>query len=317
MEVFNSLVLFALGFFVLIKGAQILVHGAVAIANIFRVSTWFIGTVLVSIGTSVPELSINVASVFSDNDIGIATIIGSNIFNVLFVLGFMAVFTPIVMRRSWVVNDLLVFILVTLLASLFILFPILGDSTFYGISRMEAGVFIGVLIMWLIQMFRRSSGDEEKADFGVITAFTAALMIAGGIIGVFLGGRWVVDGAVVIAKLVGVSPAVIGFTLVALGTSLPELVVSVVALSKGTVGIAAGNIVGSSIFNLLGVLGVTALIRPVPIFEPLMFDIVFVVLAALLWYVLMFVGRRYTLARWEGTLFLILYGYYVVSLFSR
>ena len=294
-----------------------MVHGAVVVANIFKVSTWFIGVVIVSIGTSIPELSINLASVFSDNDVGIATIIGSNIFNVLFILGLMALFTPLVMRRSWVVRDLSIFISVTLITGLFILFPVLGSRGFSGISTGEAMVFIALLLLWLYGMFHRGGADEEAPDFEAVTVFTAIVMIVGGIIGVFVGGNWVVNGAVLIASLAGVSPAVIGFTVVALGTSLPELVVSIVALSKGTVGIAVGNIVGSSIFNFLGVLGITGLVRPIPVHDSLVFDVSFVVLTSLVWFTMMFVGKRYTLSRPEGALFLLLYGVFIFSLFIK
>lgn len=317
MDVFNALALFAIGFFILIKGAQIMVHGAVVVANVFKVSTWFIGVVIVSIGTSIPELSINLASVFSGNDVGIATIIGSNIFNVLFVLGFMAVFTPVIMHRSWILRDLTIFIAITIFTSLVILFPILGEGGFYGVTTAEAILMLVVFVAWLYSMFHRGTGEEEKPDFEAVTVFTAILMIVGGILGVFLGGNWVVDGAIVIAELVGVSPAVIGFTVVALGTSLPELVVSMVALAKGTLGIAVGNIVGSSIFNFLGVLGVTGAVRGIPVSENLSFDIAYVVLTAVVWFLLMFIGKKYTLSRPEGLLFLLMYGFFVFSLFVR
>ena len=317
MDVFNALVLFVIGFFILIKGAQIMVHGAVVVANIFKVSTWFIGVVIVSIGTSIPELSINLASVFSGNDVGMATVLGSNIFNVLFILGIMAVFTPIVMHRSWILRDLPIFIAITALTGLLVLFPVLGDPYFNGITTMEALLMVGVFVIWLLSMFHRGRDEEEAPDFEAVTIFTAFLMVVGGIIGVFFGGNWVVDGSVVIAKLLGVSPAVIGFTVVALGTSLPELVVSIVALSKKTLGIAVGNIVGSSIFNFLGVLGITGLIRPIPVLEPLVFDVSFVLLTAVVWLFLMFVGKKYTLSRPEGVLFLLLYGVFVFSLFVQ
>lgn len=317
MEIFNSLALFALGFFILVKGAQILVRGAVSVANIFKISTWFIGSVIVSIGTSIPELSINLASAFSGNDVGIATIIGSNIFNVLMVLGFMAIFTPLVIKRNWVFKDLTIFIGITVLTSIFILLPALGDSTFNGITRLEGIVLLGVFLTWLIFMFSRWNGEEEKLDIELVTLFAGSIMIVGGVVGVFVGGRWVVDGAITIAELIGVTPAVIGFTLVALGTSLPEFVVSAVALSKGSLGIAVGNIVGSSIFNFLGVIGVTSLVKPIEIFETVNFDIGFVVMTSVLFFGLMFVGRKYTLARWEGLIFVTLYAIYVVSIFIR
>jgi len=229
----------------------------------------------------------------------------------------MAVFTPVVMHRSWVMRDLPIFIGITILTSVFILYPVIGEPDFVGVTKGEATAMIGVFLIWLYQMFHRGHGEEEQPDFEAVTIFTAIIMIIGGIIGVFVGGNWVVDGAIVIAGLAGVSPAVIGFTIVALGTSLPEFVVSMVALSKGSLGIAVGNIVGSSIFNFLGVLGVTGLIRPISIHGSLTFDVSFVIMTSLLWLLLMFVGKKYTLSRPEGLLFLILYAFFVFSLFAR
>ena len=318
MEVATVLVLFALGFFILVKGAQVLVHGAVTVANIFKVSTWFIGAVIVSIGTSIPEFSINLASVFSNNDVGIATILGSNIFNVLMVLGIMAIVSPVIMQRSWIMRDLVTFIFITLGASAFILLPIFGPKDFYGITSIEAMVLTGVFIVWLANMIRSWDEAQENLDFEVVTVFTAIMMIIGGLLGVFIGGNWVVDGAVLIATIIGVSPSTIGFTVVALGTSLPELVVSLVALKKGTFGIAVGNIVGSSIFNLLGVLGITGMIQAIPITEgSILIDVGFVVFAALLWLLFMFTGKKYTISKTEGYLFVLLYIIFITSLFFR
>ena len=316
-DVFLTLVLFVLGFFVLIRGAQILVRGAVGVANIFKVSTWFIGAVIVSIGTSIPEFSINLASVLSGNDIGVATVVGSNIFNVLLVLGIMTLATPVVMHRSWIRRDLTMFVLVTLVASMFLLFPIFGSAGFYGISTVEAWILVALFVGWLANMIRKWDEAHENLEFEVITILTAVLMVAGGLVGVFIGGNWVVDGAIVLAQLVGVSPATIGLTVVALGTSLPELVVSLTALRHGTVGIATGNIVGSSIFNLLGVLGVTGLIQEIPIVETSFFvDVGFMVGAAFLWLLFMYVGKKYTLERTEGVFFLCVYVVFLITLFA-
>lgn len=226
-------------------------------------------------------------------------------------------FTPIVMHRSWIRRDLPILIAITVLTSAFILFPVLGEPNFVGITTTEAWALIGVFFVWLYGMFHRGSPEEEKPDFEAITIFTAIIMIVVGIVGVFLGGNWVVDGALILAEMAGVTPAVVGFTIVALGTSLPEFVVSMVALSKGSVGIAVGNIVGSSIFNFLGVLGVTGIIQQIPVEETLTFDISFVILTSVLWFVLMFIGKKYTLSRPEGLLFLALYIFFVFSLFVR
>lgn len=317
MGIFDSTVLFILGFFILIRGAQILIHGAVSIAKIFRVSTWFIGTVIVSAGTTIPEFSINVAAAFSHHDVGLATVIGSNIFNVLFILGFVALFSPIIMHHIWVKRDLLMFIGITIFTGVIILFPTLGDPAWNGVTRLEGGILLAVFVLWFIQILRRSDDTIEDHDFEVVTIFVAIIMLVGGVIGVFIGGQWVVNGAAEFAKFFGVSETVIGFTIVALGTSLPELTVSIMGLIKGTYGVAVGNVVGASIFNLLGVLGITSLIHPISVFSPITFDVSFVIFTAIIWYVLMFVGKRYVLTRWKGITFLALYAFYIFSLFNR
>ena len=142
-------------------------------------------------------------------------------------------------------------------------------------------------------------------------------MVVLGIVGVFIGGQWVVDGAVTVALLLGAEPAFVGLTIIAIGTSLPELTVSLVALSRGSTSIAIGNILGSSIFSFLGVLGITALINPIVVLPGIQFDIFVVLTAAVLFFTLMLVGRRYMLSRAEGVLFLVLYFSYIIFLIIR
>jgi len=316
MEVANSLILFALGFYVLIKGAQILIRGAVSLARVFDVSNWFIGAFVISVGTSIPELSVNIASTFTGNNVGLATIIGSNTFNIFVILGFSAIFYPIVMRREWVVKDAFFNIVFIFIATVMILFSVAGDS-FSGITRAEGFILLSIFFIWVWFLFHRKSSVEEETDIEVVTIFTATVMVVLGIVGVFFGGQWVVDGAGIIALLLGAEPAFVGLTLVAIGTSLPELTVSLVALSKGSTSIAIGNILGSSIFSFLGVLGITALINPIVVLPGIQFDIFVVLTAAVLFFTLMFVGRRYTLSRMEGVLFLVLYFLYIISLIFR
>lgn len=316
MEVFNSLILFVLGFYILIKGAQLLIRGAVSLARVFDVSNWFIGAFVISIGTSIPELSINIASTFTGNNIGLATIIGSNTFNIFVILGISAIFYPIFMRREWVVKDAFFNIVFIFIAMVMILFSVAGDS-FSGITRGEGLILLSIFFVWVWFLFHRKSSIEEETDIEVVTIFTAFIMVALGIVGVFFGGQWVVDGAVTIALFLGAEPAFVGLTIVAIGTSLPELTVSLVALSRGSTSIAIGNILGSSIFSFLGVLGITALINPIVVLPGIQFDIFVVLTAAVLFFILMFVGRRYTLSRVEGVLFLVLYFSYLVFLIFR
>lgn len=316
-EIINSLILFGLGFYILIKGAKFLVRGAVSVANIFEVSSWFIGVVVVGIGTSIPEFSINIASVFDGNNIGLTTIIGSNIFNILVILGLAAILYPITISREWFFKDFPINVLAVAVASIFILFPVFGDKSFSGINQAEGFVLFALFLLWLYYMLHRKQSLDEDYGHPVLTFITAFVMIVGGIVGVFFGGRWVVEGAHTIASLLGIAPELIGFTLVAIGTSLPELTVSLVALSKRNTGIAVGNIIGSNIFDFLGILGITALIKPVAIDEVVRFDIFAALLATLVLMVVSFTGKRFNITRRDGFILILLYIGYITFLFIR
>jgi cation:H+ antiporter len=312
-----SLILFFVGFYVLIKGAKTLVDGAVSVARIFNISNWFIGVVIVGIGTSIPELSINLASVFNGGTIGLGTIIGSNTFNILFILGISALFYPILMKKEWVLRDFLLNILSVVITAIFIIFPIFGDNNFLGVTRGEALFLFLLFIGWILYMFYRKHSDEDGSEYKIFTVFISFVMVLAGIIGVFIGGRWVVGGAETIAKLFGASESLIGLTIVAVGTSLPELTVSIAALIKRRTGIAVGNIVGSNIFDFLGIVGITALLHPIATFPSVRFDIFAALGAALLLFALTFIGRKYILSRAEGFLFIACYTAYLVFIIWR
>jgi len=318
MDIVFPLILFVVGLYILVKGAGILVNGSTSIAKFFNISTWFIGVAIVGAGTSLPEFSVSVASALSGNNVGLGTIIGTNTFNILVILGLSALFFPIHLKKQWVEGDLVIHIGAILVAAVVILLPLFGDEAFIGVTRDEGLFLFALLLAWLWYLFHRKVSEEEAFDYKVFALFTSVLMVIGGIIGVFVGGLWVVNGAKTIAELFGVSPALIGLTVVAVGTSLPELTVSVVALFKRTTAIAVGNIIGSSILNFLGIIGITALIRPVPVFETVQFDIFVVLAAATALFLAMFIGReRYTLSRPEGLLFVMGYLAYLIFIIMR
>ena len=312
-----SLILFFIGFYILIKGAKTLVNGAVSVARIFNISNWFIGVVIVGIGTSIPELSINLASVFNGNTIGLGTIIGSNTFNILFILGISALFYPILMKKEWVLKDFVFNILAVIIAAFFIIFPVFGDSDFLGVTRGEALFLLALFVGWILYMFYRKHSNESGSDYKIFSVFTSFIMVLAGIVGVFIGGRWVVGGAETIAELFGASESLIGLTIIAIGTSLPELTVSVVALLRKRIGIAVGNIVGSNIFDFLGIIGITALLRPIATFPSVQFDIFAALGAALLLFAFTFIGRKYILSRLEGLIFIAGYIVYLVLIIWR
>ncbi|MEX0652275.1 MAG: calcium/sodium antiporter [Candidatus Paceibacterota bacterium] len=310
----TSLVLFVVGFVVLIAGARFLVTGAISIARTLKISSWVIGVAIVGIGTSIPELAINISSTLVGNNVGLGTIIGSNTFNLLMILGLVALFSPIYVRREWY-KDIIINVAVVIVASIIILFPILGDATFQGLTRTEGVLLFSLFILWFFTLLKRKAIEDDGIDYQVLTIFSSIIFIIAGLVGVFIGGRWVVSGAETLATLFAVSPAVVGLTLVAVGTSLPELTVSLVALIQKKKGIAIGNIIGSNIFDFLGILGITALIKPLPVIERVQFDTFATVFAALLVaFLIFFLGKRGMLSRLEGGILIFSYVAYLTFL---
>ncbi len=310
-----SLLLFFIGFIILVTSARILVKGAISVARVLKISTWVIGIAIVGIGTSIPELAISLSSTFAGNNVGLGAIIGGNTFNLLMILGLIAFFSPIYIRKEWY-KDIFINIAAVLTSVLLILLPSFGDS-FVGITRVEGGILLGLFLAWFVFMLKRDMVEEDGVDYQVFTTFISSVMIVVGIIGVFIGGRWVVSGAETLALLFSVSPAIIGLTIVGIGTSLPELVVSLVALSKGQQGIAVGNIIGSSVFGFLGILGITGLVKPLPVLESVQSDAFIAVLATFLVAILIFfVGKRGILSRAEGVFLILSYIAYLFFILS-
>ncbi|MCW9054791.1 MAG: calcium/sodium antiporter [Candidatus Pacebacteria bacterium] len=306
-----ELLLFIVGFAILITSARILVSGAVSIARILKISSWVIGIVIVGLGTSIPELAVSISSSFAGNNIGIGAIIGGNTFNLLVILGLVAAFSPIFIRREWY-KDIFINIGAVFASSLVVLLPILGDQDFVGITRLEGVLLSVIFVIWFVFMLKRKAIEGDEGDYQVFATFASVVMLFVGMIGVFVGGQWVVSGAEAIAHFLSVSPVIIGLTVVGVGTSLPELTVSLVALMKRQKGIAVGNIIGSNIFGFLGILGITGLIKPIAVIEHIALDIIIAVIVAVVVAVLaLFTGERGVLSRREGILLVLSYFVYL------
>ncbi|PIQ91618.1 MAG: sodium:proton exchanger [Parcubacteria group bacterium CG11_big_fil_rev_8_21_14_0_20_39_22] len=316
---FETLVLFFIGFIILVKGADYLIAGASSVARYFDVSPWVIGLLIVGIGTSIPEFSITLASLWDGSSIGVGTIIGSNSFNLLFILGLSSLMMPIAMRKDWVWEDLIVNMGVIVLAGVLFMFPVLGDSTILGLSREEGLFLIALFVVWVIAMLKRKRAidDVEKGDDRVFALTVSFIMILGGLVGVFIGGKWVVDGATSIALILGASEKFVALTIVGIGTSIPELTVTLRAAMKGKGSLAVGNIIGSNIFDFLGVLGVASVIREMPFDPDFTFDIVVTFAATLLLFLSMFVGKKYVLGRWHGLFLVLTYVAYLLVVVVR
>ncbi|MEJ8801510.1 calcium/sodium antiporter [Pontibacter sp. H249] len=314
--------LFIVGFVFLIKGADILVSGASSIAKRYGLSDMVVGLTIVSFGTSLPELIINIlSSLQGQSELAIGNVFGSNVANLLLILGITALICPLPIKRNTILTEIPFSLIATLLVGFLANAALIDNREELYISRTDGGIllFFFVLFMAYIYNIARTNKDEvlpeeleEEIPLG-----KAIVYIVLGVIGLFLGGKWVVDGAVDIAQNFGLSESFIGLTIVAIGTSLPELVTSAMAAYRRNIDIAVGNVVGSNIFNLLWILGISALINPLPFDVVSNSDIVMMIVASTLLIITMPVGKKNTIDRWNGILFLLVYIGYIVFLVQR
>ncbi len=314
------LVLFGVGLVILILGAELLVRGASRLALGFGISPLVVGLTVVAFGTSSPELAVSIgAAVSGQADIALGNVVGSNIANVLLILGLSAVITPLIVKQKLVRRDVPLMIGVSFLPLLF------GwDGKIGRLEGLLMATGIIAYTVFAIRTSRRESGDvqdEYAAEFGarggfeIKRAFVSIGLVVVGLGSLLLGAKWLVNGAVSIARALGLSELVIGLTVIAVGTSLPEVATSVVASLRGERDIAVGNVVGSNLFNILSVLGFTALAGRSGVSVPaaaLRFDIPFMIAVAFACLPIFFTGYR--ISRWEGALFLAYYAAYTVYL---
>ncbi len=308
MDILVQFLLLAVGFVMLVKGADWFVDGASGIADRFGIPQLVIGLTIVAMGTSAPEAAVSITAALKGTaDIAIGNVVGSNIMNVLIILGLAATITPIAVAKSTIRYELPFMLAVTLLL---MGFGYIGST----VTLWEGIVLWGFFIAYLFYMlWLAKTGQAEMEEIGVKgSAWTMLVMVIVGLILIVWGSDITVEAATKLAKAFGVSDRFIGLTVVALGTSLPELVTSVSAAMKGKADIAIGNIVGSNIFNILFVIGTSALIIPVTFVSSFMVDgFVAVGSGALLW---LFVFRRQKLTRAGGITMLACYAAYFVYL---
>lgn len=314
-----SLFLLLAGFFVLIKGADLFVDGAACLARGLKISPMVVGLTVVAFGTSAPELFVNIAAGISgDTDIALGNVVGSNIANILLVLGISALIRPLTLSDGTVWQE----IPFTLLAAI-VLWVLVNDvsidNAFFSVlSRSEGLVLIGFFLVFMaytVSIGPELDGLPQIDPPASHKASAIALKIAIGFCGLLFGSRWIVDNAVVLADILEIPRSVVGATVVAFGTSLPELATSVMAARRGAVGIAVGNVVGSNIFNVFFILGISAVIRPLPVNPAVNVDMAMMTAASLLLFIFMFTGRVRVMDRWEGGLSILIYLLYVGYLF--
>lgn len=301
------------GFILLVKGAEYLVEGASALARRLGVPALVIGLTVVAFGTSAPEFFVNVdAAINGSTDIAVGNILGSNFANILIILGIAACFAPMRLQISTIWKE----IPFSLLAAVLVF--ILGCDKFFDgsisneLSRTDGIALLGFFIIFLVYSYSLSKNQTQQPEQSADASLSKTVFsIICGLIALVIGGRFVVTGAVSIATLLGVSQNLIALTIVAVGTSLPELVSSIVAARKGHVDIAIGNVVGSNIFNIFFVLAVSAIITPLPFAGQNITDALAVMFATLLLFGAIFIGKRHILFRFEGVIFLIAYFAYI------
>lgn len=313
---FFEIVLLLVGFAILIKGADFLVNGASSVAKKFNVSNIAIGLTVVAFGTSTPELIVSLLSaVDGKNDASFGNVIGSNNFNILFILGLAGLIYPLVVQRNTVKFEVPLALLSALL-----LYILVNDEILWGtanmLSRWDALILLGCFLLFLTYIYRTmsASADMDQGEIKLYSTPIATGMIILGLAMLIGGGTLVVDNAVYIAQQYGLSEKLIGLTILAAGTSLPELATSAVAAYRKNTDIAIGNVVGSNIFNVLLILGVTGVVHPISYNPAMNFDIQITLIATILLMVFMFTINQRKLDRWEALLLFLGYVVYTVFL---
>lgn len=301
--------LILVGFIILIVGAHFLVDGASGMAKRFNVSNLIIGLTVVAFGTSAPELVVNLVAALNPGttDIALTNIIGSNMINTYVILGVAALIYPIVSQKSSRRFDMPL----SLMAPVAVLLLVWGMN---GQVNRAGGLILLLFFIWFMTVMIRKAmkhPEEAEEDFKPMKIWLAIIMILGGLGGLIGGAQLIVPSATRIAESWGVSQSVIGLTIVALGTSLPELATSAVAAFKKNSDIALGNVVGSNIFNVFFVLAVSAIIRPLPAYSNIYTDLIITALGSLLILIFVYTNKTHSIKRWGGVTLLLIYSVFL------
>ena len=297
-----DIVIIIIGIYIVLKGADLLTEGAVSLAQRMNMPEMLIGLTVVAVGTSMPEFFVSVTSALQGTtDLAVANVVGSNIFNVLLIAGVSAVVSPMVISRSTVRRDIPVAVMASLI--------LLGFGIYGSISRAAGILFLALLVAYTIYAIRTASPDESQMTGRKHYTLLGAIgRIVIGLTGLVVGSDCFVSCATEVAGMLGISEAVIGLTIVAGGTSLPELATSVVAARKGQSSIAIGNVIGSCVYNILLIIGVTGIITPMTIEGLSILDFALMMASiTLLW---LFSFTKYKVERWEGWLMIAIFACY-------
>lgn len=317
-----NIVLLIIGFILLVKGAGVLVDGSASLAKRFGISNMVIGLTVIAFGTSAPELIVNIiASINGNSDIGMGNVVGSNIANILLILGATAIIATMKVNSSLVKKEIPFSVLASVVLFVLINSTLINGTGADGLLRTGGLVLILFFCIFLYYVFGvAKKGDnlvEENSEIKMINTGLSIFMVVGGITALFFGGKFIVNGAVEIASFLGLSEALIGLTIVAVGTSLPELAASIAAARKNQADMAIGNVIGSNIFNIFWILGLSAVINPLTFNPAMNFDIIFLIAITLILFPLIFLGKKNHFTRKEGIFLVLLYAAYLTYIIIR
>lgn len=310
MDILINIIGIIIGFILLIKGADLLVDGASAVAAKFGIPKIIVGLTIVAIGTSMPELMVSASAALEGfSDLSIGNVVGSNIANLLLILGICAIINDLPFKKSTAKIENPFMLIVTVI----LLFMANNDNT-HIISRTEGIILIIICILYLaynIYMAKKTDTSEEESEVEMSVS-KALIYIIIGIIALKFGGDFVVDNTTTLATAIGISEKLISVTLVSVATSLPELVTSITATRKGVVDIAIGNIIGSNIFNIILILGISSIISPINYAVSYNFDLILLIVMCAIFLIIPFIKKRYKMVRYQGFIFVTIYALYVL-----
>lgn len=320
-ELSITYLLLPLGLIILIAGADALVRGSVDIAHRFNISEMAVGLTIVSFGTSLPEMIVSmVANLSGHTDLSVSSLLGSNISNVLLILGVAAIIRKLPVTDTTVLTEIPFSLSSVLLVGFLANAALFTTSTDLSISRIDGAILLFFFALFMAYVFKMARSGNQPDQDGVAPSRNLPLslfLLAVGVTGLYLGGHWVVEGTIKITRSLGIGETMIGLTVVAIGTSLPELFASGIAAYRGKTDLAVGNVVGSNVFNLLWVLGATAVIADMPFDVVNNTDLAMVIFATTLVIVAIALGRKGTIERWHGAMFLLVYIAYLTFVISR
>ncbi len=328
MTIFLNVLFLIVGMALLIKGADFFVSGASGVAKRLKVPSMFIGLTIVALGTSLPEFSVSVTSAIADSiDMSVGNIVGSNLFNMLFILGIVALFSPIPVSKETQKTDFPFLVLVTFLLLLFGFDMILDGAEINMLSRIESILLLAIMVLYLIILIKNAKKSraetlgqiqenlEQEKDEKQLKIWQIVLFMIGGLAAVVFGGECVSTTAKFLAIEMGMSEALVGLTIVALGTSLPELATSVIASRKGENDIALGNVIGSNILNISLILGTVGTITQVPISSVILTDMAILFVSTLVF--LIICKNKDNISKKEGMVLLLMYLAYLAFAIIR